>query len=92
MLGGICLQRVYFNKWWSLGPVPDDLSKDFPQIKEITLHLDNDTAGRLAAETIKTLLSSSCIVSDKPPNRGKDMNDYLKISLGLQHSRELERL
>jgi len=66
--------------------------KDFPQIKEITLHLDNDTAGRLAAETIKTLLSSSYIVSDEPPKRGKDMNDYLKILLGLHYSRELERL
>jgi hypothetical protein len=66
--------------------------KDFSQIKEITLHLDNDTAGRLAAETIKTLLSSSYIIFDKPPKRGKDMNDYLKILLGLQHSREIERL
>lgn len=28
----------------------------------------------------------------EPPKRGKDMNDYLKILLGLQHPRELERL
>ena len=66
--------------------------KDFPQIKEITLHLDNDTAGRLATETIKTLLSSSYIIFDEPPKRGKDMNDYLKVLLGLQHPREFERL
>ena len=66
--------------------------KDFPHIKEITLHLDSDTAGRLAAETLKALLSPSYIVSDEPPNRGKDYNDYLKILLGLQHPQELERL
>jgi len=66
--------------------------KDFPQIKEIALHLDNDTAGRLATETIKTLLASSYIVSNQPPKRGKDMNDYLKILLGLQRSKEFERL
>jgi len=66
--------------------------KDFTQIKEIALHLDNDMAGRLAAKTIKTLLASSYIVSDEPSKRGKDMNDYLKISLGLQRPQEVERL
>jgi len=30
--------------------------------------------------------------SDEPPKRGKDMNDYLKISLGLQRPQEIERL
>jgi hypothetical protein len=58
--------------------------KDFPKINEIALHLDNDTAGRLATKTIKTLLSLAYAVFDEPPKRGKDMNDYLKISLGLQ--------
>ena len=66
--------------------------KDFPQIKEIALHLDNDTAGCLAAEAIKTLLSPSYVIYDEPPKRGKDMNDYLKISLGLQRPQEIERL
>jgi len=64
--------------------------KDFPQIKEIALHLDNDTAGRLAAKTIKTLLSSSLTVSDEPPKRGKDYNDYLKITLKMRKPRERE--
>ena len=66
--------------------------KDFPKNKEIALHLDNDTAGRLATKTIKTLLSPSYVVSDEPPKHGKDMNDYLKISLGLQRPQEVERL
>ena len=64
--------------------------KDFPQIKEIALHLDNDTAGRLAAKTIKTLLSSSLTISDEPPKRGKDVNDYLKITSKMRKPRERE--
>jgi len=31
-------------------------------------------------------------IPDEPPKRGKDMNDYLKILLGLQHPRVIERL
>lgn len=65
--------------------------KDFPQINEIALHLDNDIPGQLAANAIKTLLFPSYAVSDEPPKRGKDMNDYLKISLGLQRPWEFER-
>ena len=53
--------------------------KDSPKINEIALHLDNDRAGRLAAKTIQTILPSAYIVSDEPPKRGKDYNDYLKI-------------
>ena len=64
--------------------------KDFPQIKEIALHLDNDTAGRLAAKTIKTILPSIYNVFDEPPKRGKDVNDYLKISLKIRQQREQE--
>lgn len=64
--------------------------KDFPQIKEIALHLDNDTAGRLAAKTIKTILPPSYAVSDDPPERGKDYNDYLKITLKIRQPRERE--
>lgn len=66
--------------------------KDFPQIDGIVLHLDNDIPGRLAANTIKVLLSPSFAVFDELPKCGKDMNDYLKILLGLQRPKELERL
>jgi hypothetical protein len=58
--------------------------KDFPIIDEIALHLDNDKAGQLAAKTIQTILPSAYIVSDEPPKRGKDINDYLKITLKIQ--------
>ncbi len=65
--------------------------QDFPQINEIALHLDNDTAGRLAAKTIKTLLSRSHTISDEPPKRGKDYNDYLKIVLEIRQPNGIER-
>ncbi len=66
--------------------------KDFPQIKEIALHLDNDTAGRLAAKTIKTILPPPYTVSHEPPERGKDYNDYLKITLKIRQPQERELL
>ena len=47
--------------------------KDFPKINGIALHLDNDTAGRLAAKTIQTILPMTYTVSDEPPKRGKDI-------------------
>jgi hypothetical protein len=65
--------------------------KDYPQITEIALHLDNDVPGRLAAETIKALLPSTYTVFDESPKRGKDYNDYLKIALGIRRPQEIER-
>ncbi|TEB17088.1 hypothetical protein Psfp_00822 [Pelotomaculum sp. FP] len=66
--------------------------KDYPQITEIALHLDNDTPGRLAAESIKAFLPSTYAITDEPPQRGKDYNDYLKIALGIRRPQEIERL
>jgi len=65
--------------------------KDFPKINEIALHLDNDTAGRLAAKTLQTILPSTYIVSDEPPKHGKDYNDYLRIKLRSQCPQEYVR-
>ncbi|WP_061214682.1 DUF3991 and TOPRIM domain-containing protein [Syntrophomonas wolfei] len=62
--------------------------KDYPQITEIALHLDNDAPGRLAAKTIKALLSSIYAISDEPPLHGKDYNDYLKMMLRGRHGSE----
>lgn len=64
--------------------------KDNPHIKDIALHLDNDTAGRLAAKTIQTILPALYTVSDEPPIRGKDYNDYLKITLKMRQPKERE--
>jgi hypothetical protein len=62
--------------------------KDYPQITEMVLHLDNDAPGRLAAETIKDLLPSTYTITDEPPQRGKDYNDYLKNILRKQRGHE----
>ena len=48
-----------------------------PQTETVYLHLDNDSAGRLASRMIKTLLSKSIKVIDNPPPSGKDVNDFL---------------
>lgn len=65
--------------------------KNSPKINEITLHLDNDTAGRLAAKTIQTILPSIYMVSDEPPKHGKDYNDYLKFKMRSQCPQEYVR-
>lgn len=64
--------------------------KDFSYIEDIVLHLDNDIPGRLAAKAIQTILPSRYTVCDEPPKRGKDYNDYLKIVLRIQQTRERE--
>lgn len=65
--------------------------KDHQYIEEIALHLDNDSAGRLAAKAIHNILSSAYTVSDELPKCGKDYNDYLRIVLSTQKSQELNR-
>lgn len=66
--------------------------KDYSHISSISLRLDNDVAGRTAAGTIQTLLGQHYCVSDEPPKRGKDMNDYLRILFGQLHLRDAERV
>ena len=65
--------------------------KDYPQISEIALHLDNDAPVRLAAETIKTILSPTYTVLDEPPKRGKDYNDYLRMVLRIRQPNRMEK-
>ena len=55
--------------------------KDYPGINTITLHLDNDEPGRMAAKAIAELLAPTYAVRNEPPKRGKDMNEYLKVML-----------
>ena len=64
---------------------------DYPQIKEIDLHLDRDTAGRLASKTISALLEQKYRVRDTPPKRGKDENESLCLRLGIVKPRVVER-
>ena len=66
--------------------------EDYPQIKTITLHLDNDTPGRMAARAIMTIMPKDYTVFNKPPPHGKDFNDYLLAHLkSRQEERTYER-
>ncbi len=65
--------------------------KSRPQIKKIVLHLDNDNTGRKATEALKIILPDSYEVSDDPPPKGKDFNDFLCIQLGISQNKIKER-
>ena len=52
-------------------------------VKTVYLHLDNDGPGRLAARAIMTVLPKDYTVLNRLPSRGKDVNDYLCLRLGL---------
>ena len=58
--------------------------KDNPQIKTVYLHLDNDIAGRSAAEIIINLLKDRYTVKKEFVPKGKDVNDYLCYSKNLK--------
>ncbi len=58
--------------------------KDYPEVGEVELHLDNDRAGRMAAEAIMTVLPKQYRTRDKPPPKGKDCNDFLCIRVGIR--------
>lgn len=57
--------------------------EDYPHIKKIILHLDNDGPGRQAAKAIMTVMPKEYEVWNRPPPQGKDVNDYLCLRLGL---------
>ena len=56
---------------------------EYPNIKRITLRLDNDNAGGYMAKALVALLSDKYEVSVQPPPCGKDYNDYLCMKLGI---------
>ena len=56
---------------------------EYPNIKRITLRLDNDKAGGYMAKALVALLSDKYEVSVQPPPSGKDYNDYLCMKLGI---------
>ena len=66
---------------------------EHPHIRHVVLRLDNDATGRIAAETIKTLLPRkyAVTVGIQPPAQGKDYNDCLCMRLGLPITKRRER-
>lgn len=59
--------------------------------KTIYLHLDNDDVGRTATKQIAEALSDQYEIVDRPPQFGKDYNDYLKHEIQKEKRREFER-
>ena len=74
------------------GRLPVSLARyleDYPCIERIDLHLDNDLAGRTAAQNITALLGGTYDLRDRvPPNGCKDLNDYLRQRLGLSERKK----
>jgi len=63
-----------------------------PQVKTLQLCLDNDEPGRAFAKKLTDEYSRcGCTVRDLIPPKGKDINEYLQVKLGLLHAHEAER-
>ncbi len=62
-----------------------------PETERIVLHLDNDRAGREAAERIRAAAGDRYEVLDEPPPVGKDVNDWLLHLREHSLKRERER-
>ena len=56
---------------------------EHPDIRFITLRLDNDSTGGRASKALVSMLSDRYEVSVQPPPYGKDYNDYLCMRLEL---------
>lgn len=68
--------------------------KDYPKISIVTLHLDNDAPGRMAAELIAAKLAGCYAIENCPPKEGKDYNEWLQLKTGIKSyviSRVIER-
>lgn len=85
----LSLAGVYKSKRENVVPV--SLSRfltDYPAIKTLRLHLDNDEIGRGAAKGIMDGLKDKYEILDEPPRYGKDVNDALQRRLGLHRQKE----
>lgn len=85
----LSLAGVYRTKRTDVVPVAlERYLMDYPRIKTIHLHLDNDSIGRGAVAGIVSGLQGRYMVLDQPPLHGKDVNDELKIRVGILRERE----
>lgn len=88
------LAGVYSGKADGTVKVPAALSRilsETRKIRRIFLHLDNDIAGRRAAEGLAESLKDIAEVYDEPPASGKDMNDHLCMICGKEQAVKKER-
>lgn len=59
----------------------EEYLKHFPNTKTVSLHFDNDEAGRNATASLMDSLNGQFDVFDNAPLLGKDVNDYLRIDM-----------
>ena len=88
----LSLAGVFVTKRENVVPVA--LSRylaDHPEIQVLRLHLDNDSIGRGAAAGIVGGLRDRYEIWDEPPRWSKDVNDQLKIRVGLKRKEEYSR-
>lgn len=88
----LSLSGVAAGKGRETGRLPmalDHYLKEHPEIRRVSLHLDQDLAGRQASQKIQSLLPGYK-VRDDPPPEGKDVNDFLCRKLGLKVTRRKE--
>ena len=81
-LAGVCVNKQTENRK-ELPLALKNFLNNNRQIKTVVLHLDNDKAGKLAAENLKRLLKNQYTVFNEPAPKGKDVNDYLCVKLQL---------
>lgn len=88
----LSLAGVFVTKRENVVPVAlSRYLEDYPEIQILRLHLDNDAIGRGAAAGILGGLREKYQIVDEPPTMGKDVNDQLKMRVGLKRKEEYVR-
>jgi hypothetical protein len=88
----LSLAGVYQTKRKDVVPIAlEQFLNDHPGISTLRLHLDNDEIGRGAVAGIVSGLNGRYQVYDEPPRYGKDVNDQLKIRVGIMRKEDYSR-
>ena len=67
----------------------ENMLQNHPEVETISLHLDNDFAGRSATDNLSLQLRCNYKTIDEPPPVGKDYNDYLMALCQQGRSRKM---
>lgn len=81
----LSLAGVFKTKRKDVVPIAlEQFLKDHPYITTLRMHLDNDEIGRGAVSGIVAGLNGKYQVFDGPPDCGKDVNDQLRMKVGIR--------
>lgn len=88
----LSLAGAYKTKRKDVVPIAlEQYLKDHPGVSILRLHLDNDEIGRGAVLGIVCGLNGRFQVFDEPPRCGKDVNDQLKMRVGILRKENYSR-